>query len=64
MLPCFQHKQGNFAFTPLLLVLGVFRSGTTSNKDELSEDTLRGVSLIVFGSPRERFLQEEVIRVG
>eukprot|EP00752_Nemacystus_decipiens_P018347 g16459.t1 len=29
------------------------------NKDELSEETLRGVSLIVFGSPRERFLQEE-----
>ncbi|CAN0195471.1 unnamed protein product, partial [Ectocarpus sp. 4 AP-2014] len=29
------------------------------NKDELSEESLRGVNLIVFGSPRERFLQEE-----
>ncbi|CAM9865378.1 unnamed protein product, partial [Ectocarpus fasciculatus] len=29
------------------------------NKDEISEESLRGVNLIVFGSPRERFLQEE-----
>lgn len=33
---------------------------TPSNKDDISENALRGVSLIIFGSPRERFLQEEV----
>ncbi|CAM9519151.1 unnamed protein product [Ascophyllum nodosum] len=29
------------------------------NKDELSAEALRGVSLVIFGSPRERFLQDE-----
>lgn len=36
------------------------RSCVSSNKDELCEESLRGVALVVFGSPRERFLQEEV----
>lgn len=44
-----------------LMLSMILAFSSRSNKDELSEETLKGVSLIVFGSPRERFLQEEVI---
>ena len=48
--------------TPLFTAGARLQCICNSNKDELSAEALRGVSLVIFGSPRERFLQDEVTR--